>query len=163
VLVIQALKLPDTILFAYLVIAAIGFLMLLRDLARRSAMKALFNEGAARLIAEAEARAREADVVRREPWYADNVVDYEEAYRRKGLDGHFVGTSLIDVPDPYLCLPPESDSQMGLRNAFTSGHGVPGSRGRHGTEPLAQPDDDERPWLHGMERNRIRCPNRLMP
>jgi hypothetical protein len=115
-LVIQTLKLPDIILFGYLLVAAAGFVMLLRDVARRSAFERDFKESADRLIAEAATRGQEADAVRHSAWFADNVVDLEAARRRVGLDGHFVGLgfSFLDMPNPYFNLPAEAIVKWGF-------------------------------------------------
>jgi len=119
VLVIQTLKLPNIILIGYLFVAAVGFAMLLRDVARRSAFERDFKESADRLIAEAATRGREADAVRRSAWFADSVIDLDAARRRVGLDGHFVGLgfSFLDMPNPYFVLPAEAIVKWGFASA----------------------------------------------
>ena len=81
--------------------------------------QALFKESADRMIAEAARRQRQADVVRRSAWFADNVIDLDAARRRVGLDGHFVGLgfSFLDMPNPYFVLPAEAIVKWGFASA----------------------------------------------
>ena len=80
--------------------------------------QALFKESADRMIAEAARRQRQADVVRRSAWFADNVIDLDAARRRAGLDGHLVVEfPFLDVPNPYFVLPAEAIVKWGFASA----------------------------------------------
>lgn len=111
---ILALKLPSVILYVYLVIAAVGLAMQIRDLARPAA-SGEWDPAFDSLIAKAEEANRAAEAARRSPWFADSVVDLDAARMRAAIDGHVqLGVSLFDVPNPYLVLPAEAVVRWGF-------------------------------------------------
>ncbi len=131
---ILALKLPSVILYVYLVIAAVGLAMQIRDLARPAASRE-WDPAFDSLISKAEEADRAAEAARRSPWFADSVVDLDAARMRAAVDGHvYLGVSLFDVPNPYLVLPAEALVRWGFAtlSQVTEAH----TRARNGTAPL---------------------------
>ena len=59
-----------------------------------------------------------ADLVRRTAWFADSVIDLDAARRRARLDGHVVlGSSYLDLPNPFTVLPAEAIVKWGFATA----------------------------------------------
>jgi hypothetical protein len=118
VAIIEILMMPSFVLFGYLLLAAVGFVMLLRDMAERAALMGVVKESFDRLGAAAERGSREAEVARRSAWFADNVVDLGAARGRAADDGHLaLGYSFLDVPNPYFVLPPAALVKWGFATA----------------------------------------------
>ena len=142
--VIVALNLPSIILVGYLLIAGVGFFLLLGDIAKRASIEKMFRESVPRLIAEAEMGARAAEAAKRSPWFADSVVDLDAARQRAVADGHWtLRYSFLDVPDPFFVLPREALVKWGF--AIEAEVGVAYQMAGDGTAPAR--------WGYGFMRD----------
>jgi len=117
---ILAATLPSLVPW-YAVVAIIGGLVLLGDLARGQgpgrqkqqrakrvdpATQRLFDQYLEKRAAEHQEASARIDAARQEPWSADAIVDMDQVARRKQLDeGPFSAEPGFMVPNPYFVLP----------------------------------------------------------
>lgn len=105
--------LGPTIAMGYVVLAVLGFVLLLRDL--RADMRARFREGAVEgYLDRLHEAAEKADRIRAEPWHADAVVDMREVQERAWREAGLLANALLLTPNPYFVLPLEGLVKWGF-------------------------------------------------